>query len=69
MGDEKINPVQMPENMVIEATTNDGHISANNTPMEADGDVVKQESPSSSKTPIVNKPTKRRITPMAIDPW
>ncbi|KAH7520949.1 chromatin assembly factor 1 subunit FAS2 [Ziziphus jujuba] len=68
MGDEKINPVQMPENMVIEATTNDGHISANNTPMEADGDVVKQESPSSSKTPIVNKPTKRRITPMAIDP-
>lgn len=68
MGDEKINPVQMPRDMVIEATTDDGNISANNTPMEADGDEVQQESPSSSKTPIVNKPMKRRITPMAIGP-
>lgn len=67
MGDEKVNPVQMPDEMVIEATANDGLIAANSKTTE-EGGVVKLASPSSPKVASVNRPTKRRITPMAIDP-
>ncbi|KAM5577745.1 chromatin assembly factor 1 subunit FAS2 [Rosa sericea] len=58
MGDDS-STVQKPEDMVIEASANNSLVAAN------DG---KKESPSTVTTPTVNKPTKRRITPMAIDP-
>ncbi|KAF3438387.1 hypothetical protein FNV43_RR21149 [Rhamnella rubrinervis] len=64
MGDEMRNSVHMPDDMVIETKAND----SNRTTTEAEGDEMKLASPSSPNVPIVNKPAKRRITPMVIDP-
>ncbi|KAK9950083.1 hypothetical protein M0R45_005587 [Rubus argutus] len=58
IGDDR-STIQKSEDMITEAAATDSLVAAN------DG---KQESSSSMQTPTVNKPTKRRITPMAIDP-
>ncbi|GMY12432.1 chromatin assembly factor 1 subunit FAS2 [Fagus crenata] len=68
VSDENKNPIQKPEDMVIDATTNDGVVAVDSTKSEAGKNEGKQASPSSTSTPISNKPAKRRITPMAIDP-
>lgn len=64
---EKQSPVQKPADMVIDATKSDS-VAADSTKSEARKNEGKQASPSSTITPISNKPAKRRITPMAIDP-
>lgn len=68
VSDENKNPIQKPEDMVIDAITNDGVVAVDSTKSEAGKNEGKQASPSSTSTPISNKPAKRRITPMAIDP-
>jgi len=55
---EKQSPVQKPADMVIDATRSDS-VAADTTKSEARKNEGKQAS---------NKPAKRRITPMAIDP-
>ncbi|XP_004288334.1 PREDICTED: chromatin assembly factor 1 subunit FAS2 isoform X1 [Fragaria vesca subsp. vesca] len=58
LGDDS-STVQKPEDMVTETSANDSLVELNDS---------KKESSSTVTTPTVNKPTKRRITPMAIDP-
>ncbi|KAB2005159.1 hypothetical protein ES319_D11G250000v1 [Gossypium barbadense] len=58
--------VQKPDDVVIEV--NDPVTVDNRTVECAEKREGKQASPSLANTPIVNKPAKRRITPMAIDP-
>ncbi|CAK7354966.1 unnamed protein product [Dovyalis caffra] len=60
--------VREPERMIIETTTNNGCTAADSEKRVATKNEGKQPSPSSISTPIPNKPAKRRITPMAIDP-
>ncbi|KAI5323648.1 hypothetical protein L3X38_032720 [Prunus dulcis] len=62
------SPVENPEDMVVEVTANDSLVAACNAKSEAERNEGITESQSSMKTATVNKPTKRRITPMAIDP-
>ncbi|BBH05485.1 Transducin/WD40 repeat-like superfamily protein, partial [Prunus dulcis] len=62
------SPVENPEDMVVEVTANDSLVAAYNAKSEAERNEGITESQSSMKTATVNKPTKRRITPMAIDP-
>ena len=57
----KDSPDEKPEDMAIEVTAND-------TKSEAEKNKEKEASPSLTRTPVANKPAKRRITPMAIDP-
>lgn len=64
--DENRNPVQKTEEMIIDATRTD--VVAESTKSEP-GKKEKLASSSSTSTSISNKPAKRRITPMAIDPW
>lgn len=66
-GDENRDPVQKPEEMIIDVTKSDA--AAESTTSEPGKNEGKLASPSSTSTPISNKPAKRRITPMAIDPW
>ncbi|XVF16966.1 hypothetical protein REPUB_Repub10bG0076500 [Reevesia pubescens] len=67
--ENKSSIVQKPDEMVIETTRADDSIIGDNTKVEcAERKEVKQASPSLANTPISNKPAKRRITPMAIDP-
>ncbi|ONI01799.1 hypothetical protein PRUPE_6G159400 [Prunus persica] len=65
---ENRSPVENPEDMVVEVTANDSLVAAYNAKSEAERNEGITESQSSMKTATVNKPTKRRITPMAIDP-
>ncbi|BFG35115.1 hypothetical protein CerSpe_213890 [Prunus speciosa] len=65
---ENRSPVENPEDMVVEVTANDSLVAAYNAKSEAESNEGITESQSSMKTATVNKPTKRRITPMAIDP-
>ncbi|KAK9292780.1 hypothetical protein L1049_020760 [Liquidambar formosana] len=69
-GDENKSSVQKPEDMVIEieTTTSDGVAAADSTKMEVERNEGKQAPPSSTSSAISNKPAKRRITPMAINP-
>ncbi|KAM3708650.1 hypothetical protein ACB098_02G113200 [Castanea mollissima] len=62
------NPVQKPEDMVIDETTNDSVVTVDSTKPEEGNNEGKQVPPSSASTPISTKPAKRRITPIAIDP-
>ncbi|KAF9678989.1 hypothetical protein SADUNF_Sadunf07G0093500 [Salix dunnii] len=59
---------QEPECMIIETTKNNGCIAADSGKTVVTNNEGKQPSPISTSTPISNKPGKRRITPMAIDP-
>ncbi|KAJ6677840.1 CHROMATIN ASSEMBLY FACTOR 1 SUBUNIT B [Salix viminalis] len=59
---------QEPESMIIETTTNNGCVAADSGKTVVTNNEGKQPSPISTSTPISNKPAKRRITPMAIDP-
>jgi chromatin assembly factor 1 subunit B len=59
---------QEPECMIIETTTNNGCIAEDSGKTVVAKNEGKQPSPVSISTPISNKPAKRRITPMAIDP-
>jgi chromatin assembly factor 1 subunit B len=54
--------------MIIETTTNNGCIAEDGGKTVVAKNEGKQPSPVSISTPISNKPAKRRITPMAIDP-
>ncbi|XP_021802968.1 chromatin assembly factor 1 subunit FAS2 homolog [Prunus avium] len=65
---ENRSPVENPEDMVVEVTANDSLVAAYNAKSEAESNEGIPESQSSMKTATINKPTKRRITPMAIDP-
>nr|UUJ75367.1 WD40 transcription factor [Juglans regia] len=65
-GDENRGPVQKREEMIIDATRS--NVAAESTKSEPGKNEGKLASPSSTSTPISNKPAKRRITPMAIDP-
>ena len=68
-GDESSCPVEKPEDMEIEETPKDAPVEANNEKIEAEKNEGKQTSTSSTSTPPTgNKPAKRRITPIAIDP-
>lgn len=58
--------VQKSDDMVIEV--NDPVTADNRTVECAEKSEGKQASPSLANTPISNKPAKRRITPMAVDP-
>ncbi|PON72470.1 Guanine nucleotide-binding protein, beta subunit [Parasponia andersonii] len=68
--DESQSPIQKPEDMAIDVTPENDSVAANDMRSEAEEKEGKQISPPSSTStpPIVNKPAKRRITPMAIDP-
>lgn len=66
VSDENSGAVEKPEDTVIDATRND--VVANGTTSEAGENEVKQASPTSISTPVPNKPAKRRITPMAVEP-
>ncbi|GAV87154.1 WD40 domain-containing protein [Cephalotus follicularis] len=59
--------IQHQEDTVIETSIKKGSVKADNQYTEAERNERKL-SPSSTTTPISNKPAKRRITPMAIDP-
>ncbi|KAJ6733705.1 CHROMATIN ASSEMBLY FACTOR 1 SUBUNIT B [Salix koriyanagi] len=59
---------QEPESMIIETTTNNGCVAADSGKTVVTNNEGKQPSPISTSTPISNKPAKRRITPVAIDP-
>ncbi|KAG6767437.1 hypothetical protein POTOM_028642 [Populus tomentosa] len=59
---------QEPECMIIETTTDNGCIAGDSGKTVVAKNEGKQPSPVSISTPISNKPAKRRITPMAIDP-
>ncbi|KAB5548280.1 hypothetical protein DKX38_011686 [Salix brachista] len=59
---------QEPASMIIETTTNNGCVAADSGKTVVTNNEGKQPSPISTSTPISNKPAKRRITPMAIDP-
>ncbi|EXC33632.1 Chromatin assembly factor 1 subunit B [Morus notabilis] len=62
-------PVEKPEDMEIEEAPKDGPVVANNEKIEAEKNEGKQKSTSSTSDPSIgNKPAKRRITPIAIDP-
>ncbi|XP_071722189.1 chromatin assembly factor 1 subunit FAS2-like [Rutidosis leptorrhynchoides] len=61
-GDEKKNPIQIPDADVVKTTTNHSPDEADRQKTESEG----KPSPSTT-TPVTNKQTKRRITPMAID--
>ncbi|KAF5745140.1 Transducin/WD40 repeat-like superfamily protein isoform 1 [Tripterygium wilfordii] len=66
--DEKKSPVQKPENMMIDTSANDGPVAVESNKLEGEMNKGKQASPTSTVTPTTNKPAKKRITPMAIDP-
>lgn len=67
--DESQSSIQKPEDMAIEVTPIENPVAADDSKSEAEKNEGKQTpSPSTSTPPIVNKPAKRRITPMAIDP-
>ncbi|CAL9000729.1 unnamed protein product [Prunus brigantina] len=66
---ENRSPVENPEDMVVEVTANGSLVAAYDAKSEAERNEGITESQSSMKTATVNRPpTKRRITPMAIDP-
>ncbi|CAB4283470.1 unnamed protein product [Prunus armeniaca] len=66
---ENRSPVENPEDMVVEVTANGSLVAAYDAKSEAERNEGITESKSSMKTATVNRPpTKRRITPMAIDP-
>ncbi|KAG8640801.1 chromatin assembly factor 1 subunit FAS2 isoform X2 [Manihot esculenta] len=56
------------EEIVIETPADAGSIAENSKKTDVEKNEGKQASPSSISIPISNKPAKRRITPMAIDP-
>ncbi|XP_021274320.1 chromatin assembly factor 1 subunit FAS2 [Herrania umbratica] len=69
--DKKSPVVQKPDDMVIETAKEDDSITAENRKtecMERREGKQPTPTPSTVNAPISNKPAKRRITPMAIDP-
>ena len=66
--DESQSPIQKPEVMHIEVIPKDNPVPANDMKSESEKKEGKQTPPPSMSTSIVNKPAKKRITPMAIDP-
>ncbi|KAJ9177801.1 hypothetical protein P3X46_012973 [Hevea brasiliensis] len=60
--------IEKREDIMIETPVNDGSIAENSKKTEPEKNEGERASPSSISTPISNKPAKRRITPMAIDP-
>ncbi|GLU12548.1 hypothetical protein SLE2022_292170 [Rubroshorea leprosula] len=69
IGDENQSPVaQKLQDRLIETPGGDGAMATDDRMTEAERSKGKQALPSSSNTPILNKPAKRRITPMVIDP-
>lgn len=67
MVDEDKSPVQKLEDLITSGTRTDS-MATDSTESEAKKNEEKQVSPSSKSIPKSNKPAKRRITPMAIDP-
>ncbi|KAF5458005.1 hypothetical protein F2P56_022072 [Juglans regia] len=68
MVDENQGPVQKLEDMVIDETRREFVVAADSTKSESGENERKLASPSSTTIPISNKPAKRRVTPLAIDP-
>ena len=70
MNVENMSPVvQKPDNIVVETAKSDDPIPVENRKTECEERKEGiQAPPDPVKAPIPNKPAKRRITPMAIDP-
>ncbi|KAM1934602.1 hypothetical protein ACFX15_018769 [Malus domestica] len=70
-GDKKRSPVHKPEDMVNEAAKNDSPVEKAENRKSENRKIGKSEAERNegkNELPIINKPTKRRITRMAIDP-